>query len=168
MENKTIFSNLNSFSDIVQAMVDGVKKEWVNVDMRSFGHTKTHRILGINVGEKCYGCAATNTLCELMQESFTKDQIRCIKTRVIKVNYGISTKDLKYFESAIDLLRNGNISCCLNTLELISKLFSFELPEYEDVELMYYKYLPELTNDGYKSNLHYYQEFADKLRENNL
>jgi hypothetical protein len=166
MENKTIFSNLNSFSDIVQAMVDGVKKEWVNIDMKSFGHSKTRSILGINMGEKCYGCAATNTLCELMEERFKPRDINSADKRAIKVNYGITTLELLAFENAIDYLRSGEIRWCLRGLHELESKFNFAIPDH-DLSI-FNAYLPKLHNDNYKQDLKYYQEYADKLRKENL
>ncbi len=36
-KSKSIFSKIVKYSDLVQAMVDGLTKEWVKVDMSTFG-----------------------------------------------------------------------------------------------------------------------------------
>jgi len=147
MENK--LRQLKSVSDIVDTMIKGLKKEWVNVDMNTFGTVES----GL-----CFGCAATNTLCELIQEPFTKNDMN-LSGRSEKL--GIGNVDIEFFEAAIDSLRRGNTLDFLGYLNHIDYLFSFKLPYHYDIE--YNQELPELSTDNYKENLHEYESYRDFL-----
>lgn len=87
-----------SGADIINAMCDGLEREWVRVQMLSFGHLKN----GV-----CYGCAATNTICQIVGRSFDKHEIEWRSNRkdAIKCDYGFLAK----FERSIDALRLGEI-----------------------------------------------------------
>jgi len=146
------FEKLKGISDIVDTMIRGLKKEWVKVDMKSFGTV---------VDDVCFGCAATNTLCELMQEQFTNTQISSPLTRYSKFNGGITEDELVSFEGAIDHLRLGNIQSFLNRLIDVGHLFNFEIPEY--YETAPDTDLPVLRTDDWKENLHFYEEYRDFL-----
>jgi len=166
---ENIFSKLNSVSDIIQAMVDGVRKEWVKIDMNSFGMVKEKNILFdlITIKRTCYGCAATNTLCQLMGESFTPKEIGYREDRLIKINHGIRYNELYNFENAIDFLRCNQICSFIEELNKIKNSFSFEIPSIKEVEeiieahnidlkVMYHKNLYQLRQ---------YELLAEKLRD---
>ena len=87
-----------SGADIINAMCDGLEREWVEVQMASFGHSKN----GV-----CYGCAATNTICQIVGRSFDKHEIEWREKRMdaIKCDYDF----LEKFERSIDALRFGEI-----------------------------------------------------------
>lgn len=87
-----------SGADIINAMCDGLEREWVRVCMISFGSSTN----GV-----CYGCAATNTICQIVGRSFDKHEIEWRKKRkdAIKCDYGF----LEKFERSIDALRSGEI-----------------------------------------------------------
>lgn len=87
-----------SGADIINAMCDGLEREWVEVEMRSFGHFKN----GV-----CYGCAATNTICQIVGRSFDAHEIEWRSNRkdAIKCDYDF----LLEFERSIDALRLGEI-----------------------------------------------------------
>ena len=147
MENK--FRQLKSISHIVDTMIKGLKKEWVQINMGAFGEV---------VNGVCFGCAATNTLCELMQEPFTENSIVESQRRG---KIGVNESELDNFEAAIDALRCGDTDNFLSSLWDIKHLFNFSLTCLEDIE--YDKRLPELTTDNYKENLHYYEAYRDFL-----
>jgi len=147
------FKSLKSVSDIVDTMIKGLKREWVMIDMTSFGHSKN----GI-----CFGCAATNTLCELMQESFYDSEI---EYRVDKFGDGIASHELELFEGAIDELRRGDIEEFLFNLGKISHLFSFELPTLGQIG---HKELPIITTDTWKVEIISYEAYRDYLISKNL
>ena len=87
-----------SGADIINAMCDGLERKWVEVRMASFGGS----INGV-----CYGCAATNTICQIVGRSFDKHEIEWRSNRkdAIKCDYDF----LGEFERAIDALRLGEI-----------------------------------------------------------
>lgn len=83
-----------TFREIVLAMVAGLRKQWVRINMHTFGEAHD----GV-----CYGCAATNMICQLIgrpltpAEIYHEDKIRLL---------GSGVKD---FEVAIDCLRKGDV-----------------------------------------------------------
>lgn len=86
-----------SAAEIIMAMVNGLRKRHVNVRMSSFGSIWD----GV-----CYGCAATNTICEISGKVFTDSLI------VYGRSYFVGAKSsdfLGIFEVAIDWLRSGEI-----------------------------------------------------------
>jgi len=134
------FKNLKSISDIVDTMIKGLNKEWIEINMTTFGELHD----GV-----CFGCAATNTLCELMQESFNDNTIY---DRTNKFNYGITEIELNTFESSIDCLRCGNLIGFLEYLKLIEHLFNFKLPTLEEIE--YIQELPKLYTSNWKNYIY--------------
>lgn len=165
MKNKR-FENIHKVSDIVDTMIRGLKKEWVKVKMNTFGQKKD----GI-----CFGCAATNTLCELMQESFS---LETIENRATQFNYDISIEDLSIFEVAIDALRGGFLDEFCAGILTISDVIGISLTE-KNVKTIYSypregnwlkkeRYLPCLNSYNYLKNLHYYEEFRDWLIKKGL
>jgi len=155
------FKNLHGISDIVDAMIQGLKKEWVKVNMGTFGD-KSY------VGNKliCYGCAATNTICEIMQEPFTAMSIGNPSDRAEKFNYGITIDDYKFFEYAVDELRKGNIYGFYKYLTYIKYMFGFELPKYEDIDPI--GVLPYMDDDDYKEFIPDYEKYRDWLKKKGL
>src|SRR5688572_6813562 len=100
------FEQLKSFSDIVDAMIRGLKKEWVPVNMNTFGDMHVDRFSNRTI---CWGCAATNTLCELMGNAFNPNNLSSLKSRADEFNFDIESGELNVFEWAIDELRKGHI-----------------------------------------------------------
>ena len=100
-----------------------------------------------------------------MQSPFKVDEIRDMETRAKRVNYGIETRELYIFETAIDSLRLGNITGCIYDLGRIKHLFSFDIPTYDKVR----DYdLPSLDNINYKAELHNYQTLVENLKSKGL
>jgi len=147
------FKSLKSVSDIVDTMIKGLKREWVTIDMTSFGYSEK----GI-----CFGCAATNTLCELMKESFYDSEIY---SREGKFGYGITSHELELFEGAIDDLRRGEVEDFLCNLQKISHLFRFEIPTLGQIG---HKELPIMTTDTWKEDIISYEAYRDYLISKNL
>jgi hypothetical protein len=179
MEKNTILSQLTSVSEIVEAMISGVEKEWVKVNMSSFGRIRYKRdpvTLERNTDEiVCYGCAATNTLCQMVQKKFTPKNI--ISRRLRSKHLKIEQETLGFFESSIDELRTGNIVIFISKLKHIEASLGFDLEKDNSVYCIDNKYdsmggtissLPHLTNDDYKQDLHYYKQYAEDLRKAGL
>lgn len=80
------------------AMVNGLRKKHVNIDMGSFGKI---------VDDQCFGCAATNAICEISGMTFDAGNIKVRLKRAEAV--GTRENFLDYFEMAIDALRLGNV-----------------------------------------------------------
>lgn len=88
-----------SGAEIIMAMIKGLKKPCTVIDMYTFGRADR---------EICYGCAATNTICEISGIKFTPKTINETEGRAKTVK----TKEsfLNNFEDAINELRMGNFS----------------------------------------------------------
>lgn len=54
-------------SEIIRAMISGLRKEHVKIDMTTFGAARNGT---------CFGCAATNAVCEISNEVFTAKTIK--------------------------------------------------------------------------------------------
>lgn len=160
------FKDVHTVSDIVDTMIRGLKKEWVNVRMDTFAVTD---------GKICYGCAATNTLCELMQKSFSHDKIH---NRTEEFNYGITWGELKTFEIGIDSLRIGFLSGFIGSMRDISHITGVVISEKDEKIIKSYtrkktwwrkeRFLPTLYTSTYKENLVYYEKLRDWLRKKGL
>lgn len=153
------FKNIKGISDIVDAMIKGLRKEWVHVHMGSYGGYRIDRVT-------CFGCAATNTLCEIMQEAFTPENIVGTKARSEKFNFGVSANDLRIFEEGIDLLRRADIEGFFACLSDISYLFGFQFPVLDEIVSDFA--LPYLSNGNWKEGISGYEKYRDWLRERGL
>lgn len=98
--------------EIIMAMVDSLTHPpIINIDMSSFGDSRVvdRKFLGIKIGKKkvCFGCAATNTICQISGKKFTTENIntRNLRAEFINTDYEF----LNAFETAIDDLRSGYI-----------------------------------------------------------
>ena len=80
-----------SMKEIIMAMVNGLRNPHVKVVMSSFGHMKD----GI-----CFGCAATNTVCEITGKTYDEGVIEYATDRAKFMN--CTYIFLHKFESAID------------------------------------------------------------------
>lgn len=126
---------------VVQAMVDGLRKKHVLVNMHSFGHVKD----GV-----CYGCAATNAVCELFGVKFGPDVIANADRRADVVHQ--SFEKLRWFENAIDLLRQGDVYAANQWLDCLG---IDSIQNWNDLEL------PFLKDDFTEGELQVYQQLAD-------
>lgn len=130
-------------SEIVMAMVNGLRKKHVNINMRSLGHTKN----GI-----CFGCAATNTICEINKQKFDNFSIGNVFTRAefLQSDVGFLSK----FEFSIDALRKGKIQMFNKYLEIIG---------IKTISIPYI--LNHLTSNFDESDLIGYEQYAKDLQE---
>lgn len=125
--------------EIVMAMVNGLQKEWVYVDMNTFGYQTKKGI--------CYGCAATNAICEItgkIPDLSTSNYHRLIS---VDDNYVFVAR----FEKAINRLRFGDIG---DYNYWAREMGIAELPQSD---------LPPLNNQNYKENLQAYIDYANTL-----
>jgi len=139
-----------SAKEIIMAMVNGLKKQHVNVDMLTFGYVKN----GI-----CYGCAATNAICEINGIPFSNSSISEFPDRV-KFLFSDIPEDqstlgyeefLMKFEVAIDKLRRGR------TYEYNQLAKELEIATINNHPFD----LPELHTDDYANYLDKYIKYAD-------
>jgi hypothetical protein len=89
-----------SAKEIILAMVNGLRKKHVQLQMNVFGiydlKTKT-----------CFGCAATNTICEISGIKFVDARIKTAAQRAEVINSDV--RFMAHFEWAVDGLRKGSI-----------------------------------------------------------
>jgi len=130
--------------DVVLAMVRGLEKEHVKVDMTSFG---------ISDEGVCFGCAATNAICEITESKFDLTNIDYRDKRSAYLKVG--TRLLYSLEDALDSLRFGNINSYNRTIERLGFLnLLLPIPRMK---------LPYLTTGNYKENLIHYVNYANSI-----
>lgn len=137
--------------EIMQAMIDGLTNPKIKVNMSSYGDVKSDPYFIFFKRDICVGCAATNTICNIARTTFNKKSITTRTSRSSHID--CSYNFLLTFEFAIDCLRKGNIEQYNNLARKI---------DISEISVLN-KYLPELTTTEYKENLHFYQEYCDKL-----
>lgn len=147
------FKSLTSVSAIVDTMIQGLKKEWVEVLLASYGTTNDQGV--------CFGCAATNTLCQLMEQPFTPDTVGTLERRTSQVNFGIMSSQLWTFEHAIDALRRGELEWTLSHLSCIEDILPLTLPTIEEITPP--SCLPALWDLSWKKDLYHYEAYRDWL-----
>lgn len=133
-------------SDAVKAMVRGLRRPKVGVDMGTFGKDQYgNSISDLNSEEKvCFGCAATCTVLEGMPE--WQDHYDRL----------YNSTDLAYFEGYIDNLREGDVHTLLVTY------YGVPVDVFcKAVEKCYP--LPYLNNSYTGEDLKPYEELADFL-----
>lgn len=95
--------------EIILFMVEGLKNPEIEIDMCTFGDVKVvSKWLGLIKKRKCFGCAATNTICKITGVKFTEENIvsRLKRAEALGTHYNF----LDIFEESIDMLRLGKIS----------------------------------------------------------
>lgn len=127
--------------EIIMAMVNGLKHEWTKISMSTFGDV---------FDNVCFGCAATNAVCEIRQKPYLKEFLVDRTSRA--EGLGTSYSFLEGFEIAIDNLRSGSV----HDYNLYAKLGMFAR-----IELPPEFYLPRLTSYDWKVNIGYYTELAN-------
>ena len=85
-----------SIKEIIMAMVRGLRNPRVKVDMSTLGRV----IDGV-----FSGCAATNTVCEIMGKTYGTDVIEDVRSRSKFINCDVDFLDK--FETSIDTLRHA-------------------------------------------------------------
>lgn len=148
MKKKTFEEKVKSMSakQIIMAMVNGLKKEHVQVDMDTFASVKVRK------GKKvCFGCAATNAICEISDyKPNVKDFARSNRLGVIIES--TTHNFIQDFELALDYLRRGNISY-YNGVATDLGIATIEEPDY-------YTKLPQMTNQNWRKVLPFYEALA--------
>ncbi len=95
-------------SEIIMAMVNGLKKRHTKIDMASYGFVDIEpKFLGLFKKKVCYGCAATNTIMELNGKCDVSILRGHRNTNLI----------LSDFEAMINYLRIGNINLANTVLD---------------------------------------------------
>ena len=144
-----------SASDIIMAMVKSLTKPpLLNVDMNYFGRVdrkKRTYLWGIIEIEtsKCFGCAATNTICQISGKLFDKSNIEHDITRANFLK--CDTTFLNLFERAINELRVG----CIRDYNEYARL-----GEFARITRPPSLSLPVLRNDYMEEDLIPYKELA--------
>lgn len=146
MKNKTFEETVRSMSakKIILAMVNGLEKPSTKIDMDSYGSS---------YDDICYGCAATNAVCQISKVKFTTLNIdnRNDRADLVNTNYNF----LELFELAIDALRTGN-TYKYNEYANRGKFNRILKPDNLE--------LPWLTDDYTQEDLKQYKQLA-KLQE---
>lgn len=128
-----------SASEIIMAMVKGLRHKWVAVDMGTFGRRGLFQ---------CFGCAATNAVCEIYGARIPR---RFIKSDSHAAFFKCSEKFLDAFENAIDALRQNDIPM-YNAWAEECGFASIKEPEFE---------LRQLTTSNYLYFLEPYERLAE-------
>jgi hypothetical protein len=145
-------------ADIVHAMVAGLNRRWVKVNMTSFGH--------VDEDGTCYGCAATNAICQIKGQKIGPEYLvgDCEIQHARFLGLGDTDDNVKFvgdFESAIDCLRQGGI----RDYNKFARKHKFAiLPEFLETASGYGLInLPYLTNDDYSDKLYKYEYLVSYL-----
>ena len=131
-------------AEIIMAMVRGLRNRHVMIDMSEFGVTKK----GV-----CYGCAATNTVCEISNIIFTPKTIGTEFRRAKVVN--AKPDFLLDFEESINELRHGFVDR-YNLIAIYSKFAEINISGFDEE-------LPSLKDDYSEVELKVYERLADFL-----
>jgi hypothetical protein len=140
------------FSEIMQAMITGLNKPNVTVNMDTFGWAK-----GFWIFKKCFGCAATNAVCEISGVKFNRHNIddNVARAEAVKTSYLF----LDRFEGAINQLRLGN-EFWYNHYAQMGGFAKIPAKFLKTIDA-----LPELSTENYKALLSVYQEVCDKIKK---
>lgn len=139
-----------SAKEIIMAMVEGLRNPSTKVDMGTFGRAKIVSLLGITLKATCYGCAATNTICNISGKKFTPNNIKGSKD---KANFIDGSKEfVAHFEESIDRLRRGKTQW----YNYLAKSEGFA-----QIKVKPGLNLPQLNSKDYLENLDPYVELAD-------
>ena len=134
-----------TFKDILDVMIKGLEKKWVNINMDTYGDVDLNGI--------CYGCAATNALCEMIQKPIPAEFINPYQRhKFVKISYDC----LRDFERVINELRQGN----LVEYNYFCRVSDF-LPNARTQSTHYD--LPCLENDFTEEELNEYRKLRDSL-----
>ncbi len=151
MKTKTFRQQILSMTagEIIMAMVKGLEKPQTLIDMGTYGATRVRDQKIV-----CYGCAATNTVCQISGVKFTPKNIDYTgdRARTIKSSYDFLTN----FEWAINELRKGYVEG-YNEYAARGKFRRIQNPNN--------LYLPRLHNDYTQDQLNVYKKLAKTQRK---
>lgn len=137
--------------EIILSMVNGLLNPIIKVDMQFFGFVKQSYFLEIIPTKKiCYGCAATNAICNISGKVFNTSNITSRFSRADFLN--VNVKFFSAFENAIDELRKGNI----NQYNQFADMHKFAKIDNSNKIV-----LPVLDTDYIKEDLQPYIELAN-------
>ena len=162
-------SSRHKLSEIVDLMVKGLEKEWVRVDFSTYGAIREDE----NDELLCFGCAATNTICEIKQVAFNT---KVGSFDYIADRYSTTRNHIKLdqFEGAIDELRHGSgyiENAILELVDLCLLEYSEHYRSPSSVSSLLAAFPGELAylNDfSYKEELGQYRDFVNYLKEKGL
>jgi len=137
-----------SVSQIVRAMTAGLRKRHVVVFMDTYGDVSDD-------GKTCFGCAATNTICEITGKVFTPSVIASGLDRAAYINAGYVF--LTTFEGMVDQLRCGRLDSYNG--------FARDIRIATIPESFLDTHLPRLDEDFTEEQLQKYDRFADEMEK---
>ena len=134
-------------AEIIMAMVKGLEKPVVNVNMEYFGAVREEKtFFGFFKKKVCYGCAATNTICTISGVNLNQKNIFSLSRRANAVKSDVDF--LRGFERAINCLRLGSVqsyNSIARSIDIATLSETVELPHldtnYTQQELDVYKEL---------------------------
>ncbi|MCC6818621.1 MAG: hypothetical protein IT245_07010 [Bacteroidia bacterium] len=144
MDKLQEFMQTAKLSDYIDLMVKALENPKIKISMMTYGKSYN----GI-----CFGCAATNALCEFSGKIFDETNIDQRTERAQFLGYDVM--DVRDFERIIDSLRQGDIQ---NTAIMFSKA----RPNY------IYPYLTMLTSFYTLEDLIPFKELSTKLKQDGL
>lgn len=133
--------------EIVMTMVNGLRHRWVEINMLSFGHKDEKGV--------CFGCAATNTICEILGEVVPLGDKYDLDKHDIR-NSGTDPNNpdfVSIFEDCINYLRLGDIPKYNSDAKTIG------LPQLPIPAIA----LPVLADDYTENDLQAYVDYANTL-----
>jgi hypothetical protein len=130
-----------TFKEVVAAMVSGLEAQHVIVDMDTFGYYQL---------DTCYGCAATNAICEISGSKFVGEEVDVIWSRAKFINCDYPF--LYSFEHDIDDIRLPIIEF---SLRVVSQ------PTTQQVKVI--NSLPPLRNGNWRKDLHKWKQAIERL-----
>jgi hypothetical protein len=139
-----------SGKEVVMSMVNGLRKPRLKVDMGTFGTVKDQSKSKSIKKNVCYGCAATNTICEIANVTLDETNVFSTYLRATAVNS--NAYFMARFENAINELRKGNVSDYNTTAKDLGMaiLSRSSIP------------LPRLINSYSSAQLDAYEAFANE------
>lgn len=133
---KSIFNKHTSIAHVIENAVNGWKNEHVLRDIDTYGSF---------LRGTCYGCMATNALCELSGITFYDSAIIDINSRAKFLEESSSVVTL--YEDAIDYLRKGKYYKFLCRVDSIKNYLGFKLDIHKEYKA-YVKYCTSLRSYG--------------------
>lgn len=158
MEDNDIIEKIKNLTpkEFVLSMVNGLRKRHTKIDMTTYGF----KVLIIGEEGVCFGCAATNTLCEL---GLSPQKLPSIDSRRVGFSVNFDEKNELFileFESIVDKFRKGFQSqhslIHFNDLWLVGDFTHLKFPVTDINEE-----LPPLDDDYTDEDLNIYERFAN-------